>query len=80
MSCNLDHVLYDKQNNAAEDKVADARVFARRYKDDLAGFAAFINGSSIAAPGDHRESWRFIQEGTHSLERHTNLGLCFPVE
>lgn len=77
MSCNMDHVLHDKQNNPQKNKIKDARAFARRYMNDLKGFASFINAPDIAVEGDYSETWQFISGGTHSLERHTNLGLCF---
>lgn len=38
----------------------------------------FISESDFSVDGDYRSSWKFIKEYKHSLERHTNLGLCFP--
>lgn len=26
------------------------------------------------------QSWQYIREGLHSLERHSNFGLCFQAE
>lgn len=77
MSANLDHVLYNKLNSTDEDKENDAYAFARKYKDDLKGFLSFISESEFSVGGDYRDSWTYIKEGTHSLERHSNLGLCF---
>lgn len=77
MSCNLDHVLYDKRNSTDEEKENDAYAFAKKYKDDLDGFLAFISDSDFSRMDSYKESWAFIKKGCHSLERHTNLGLCF---
>lgn len=77
MSSNLDHVLYDKLNSTDEDKERDALAFARKYKNDLDGFLAFISDSDFSVCDDFNQSWKYIKTGKHSLERHTNLGLCF---
>ena len=77
MSANLDHVLYNKLNSSDKDKENDAFLFAKRYKDHLDEFLQFIADSDFSVVGDFKESWEFIKEGKHSLERHTNLGICF---
>ncbi|SEH25142.1 hypothetical protein SAMN05216583_106135 [Selenomonas sp. KH1T6] len=77
MSCNLDHVLYGKLNSTDEDKENDAYDFARRYKDNIGGFLSFISNSEFSVSIGYKESWEFIKKENHSLERHTNLGLCF---
>ena len=80
MSCNLDHVLYNKLNSTDEEKEQDAFDFAKRFEDDLQGFLHFISTSYFSVQGTYVETWKFIKEETHSLERHTNLGLCFLEE
>ena len=77
MSCNLDHVLYNKLNSSDEDKEQDAHRFAKQYKDDIPGFLRFISESDFSVMGGYKESWQFVKEELHSLERHTNFGLCF---
>ena len=76
MSCNLDHVLYDKLNSTDEEKEHDSYAFARRYKEDLPGFISFICDSPFSFKGDYAESWKFIRDQLHSLERNTNFGIC----
>ena len=76
MSCNLDHVLHDKQNNDDDAKCTDAENFVIRYNDDVPGFVRFMCESDFSVVGDQKESWEFIAEGLHSLERHTNFRLC----
>ena len=76
MSCNLDHVLYDKLNSTDEEKEKDAFSFAKEYGQNIPEFVKFISESSFSVGGSYQESWAFIKEGKHSLERHTNLGIC----
>ena len=85
MSCNLDHVLYDKQNSNDTDKENNALNFALRYKENIPEFINFISKSDFAykpkselsLADNYKESWREIQVGCNSLERRTNLGLAF---
>lgn len=77
MSCNLDHVLYGKLNSSNKDKEDDAYSFANKYKDNVDGFLAFISDSDFSKMEGYSESWEFIKEANHSLERYTNFGLCF---
>lgn len=77
MSSNLDHVLYGKLNSSDEDKENDAYAFAKRYKDDIDGFLKYISDSDFSRMEGYKESWAFIKKECHSLERYTNLGLCF---
>lgn len=80
MSCNLDHALYGKLNSTDEEKEEDAYQFAKKYRNDIPGFLTYIKESDFAVGPDYKESWEFITEGLHSLERHTNLGVCFERE
>lgn len=77
MSSCLEHVLYDKMNLSDEEKERKSIEFARKYKDNLMGFIEFISASNFSVVDNYLSSWRFIKIGLHSLERHTNLGLCF---
>lgn len=77
MSSNLDHVLYGKLNSTDEEKEQDAYAFAKMYKDDMDGFLTFISDSDFSRMEGYKESWAFIKSDFHSLERFTNLGICF---
>ena len=77
MSCNLDHALYGKLNSTDEEKERDSFIFAKRYKDDLGGFLSFISASEFSRVEGYKESWEFIKKDLHSLERNTNIGVCF---
>ena len=77
MSCNLDHVLYGKQNSTDKEKEDDSYAFAKAYRENPAGFVQYISGSAFSVTGGYRESWEFVKQDLHSLERYTNFGLCF---
>jgi len=76
MSCNLDHVLYDKQNSSDADKEKDSLAFAQKYRRDVDSFVHLICDSDFSVSGEYKETWNYIREGLHSLERHTNFGIC----
>lgn len=77
MSCNLDHVLYGVQNSDDVTKRQNAFQFATKYKDDLGGFVKYISAPVVAVAGNYKETWDYIQDGLNSLQRRTNLNLCF---
>lgn len=76
MSSNLDHVLYDCQMSTDMEKENNAYQFAGKYRQDVDGFLDFIANSSFSVKGTYKETWDFIKRDKHSLQRHTNLGLC----
>ncbi len=77
MSCNLDHVLYDKINSDDTSKRIDAIRFSRKYSNDVESFIHFISDSPFSVKLSYREPWKYIQQEFNSMCRHTNLGLCF---
>ena len=77
MSSNLDHVLYNKQNNDDSMKYLDAHSFVSQYKDNIRSFILFISSSEFSVNLPYNESWEYIKQDLHSLERHTNLGIIF---
>ncbi|MDD3350034.1 MAG: hypothetical protein PHC40_04155 [Eubacteriales bacterium] len=77
MSSNLDHVLYNKINSTRAEKEKDSLGFAKKYKDDEAGFISYISNSDFSVMTDYKGSWEHIKTGANSLKRYTNLGLCF---
>ena len=77
MSCNLDHVLYNRLNLSDEEKELLAFNFAKKYKDDLDLFKSFIFDSSFSLYSmSYRESWEYIKKNNNSLKRYTNFGIC----
>ena len=79
MSCNLDHVLFDKQNSTKEEKEQDSLRFAICYRDRVPEFIKFIKESNFSVNLDYQNSWNYIKSERHSLERHSNFGLCLPT-
>ena len=80
MSCNLDHVLYDKPNSSDCEKEENAIKFAEKYEFDVPGFKQFMTLSAFSVMSGYKESWEFISKGLNSLKRYTNMGLCLPEE
>lgn len=80
MSCNLDHVLYNKRNSTDEEKENDAYAFAKRYKNNIDEFIEFMCNSDFSVNGDYKQSWQFIEKDMNSIERYTNLPVCIERE
>jgi hypothetical protein len=80
MSCNLDHVLYDQRNSTDEAKENNAYAFAKKYKQDINGFVNFLCESTFSVNQEYKYSWEYMEIGTNSLERYTNLCLCIREE
>jgi len=74
-SCNLDHVLYGDPNFTPDQKCTAAATFSERCAENAGTFRDFFLAPEIAAPGDYVSSWKYIAQGTRSLERRTNFGL-----
>lgn len=77
MSCNLEHVLHNLRQVAAEDKERLAYEFAARYEEDLPGFLRYMRESEFSVCSNYLGSWEFITKDLRSLQRYTNIGLCF---
>lgn len=74
MSCNLDHALYDEINLDKDLKQDYADQFYEKFLDKEHMFVEFLKADVVnGVPNSMTESWRYIREGVHSLERHTNL-------
>lgn len=80
MSCNLEHVLFNEMNCSRKEKIDKSINFSKRYRDCIEQFEDFILNSDFSVNAQYRQSWEYIAEGVRSLERHTNLGLCFSLK
>ena len=80
MSCNLDHVLYNKRNSTDEEKENDAYAFAKKYKRDVNGFVEFICNSDFSINGDFKASWDYIEKDMNSISRYSNFSICVNEE
>lgn len=79
-SCNLDHVLHGSNNLSEAEKIASARAFDLQYADDPDAFIHFMKDESFAVQGTYSETWTFIKQSLHSLERHSNFGIELPEQ
>lgn len=73
-------MLYDKRNSSDDEKEENSYRFAKKYRNDLQGFITYICKSDFSVKGDYKDSWKFIEYGLNSLERHTNFGICIEAE
>lgn len=80
MSCNLDHVLYDKKNSTDKDKENDCLLFCKKYKGKVESFKEFICKSPFSVTGDYKGSWDYIEKDLNSVNRYTNLCICIENE
>ncbi|MDU1846799.1 MAG: hypothetical protein E6778_14790 [Niallia nealsonii] len=78
-SCNLDHVIHNECNLVQTEKDPKAKKFDRLYKDKPNDFIEFFKNEEFAVNGTLLESWQFIQEDTHSLERYSNFHHIFNI-
>lgn len=75
-SSNLDHFLYGDANMKNREKVDKADEYSARYESDLQGFISSIKLNAGALTGlAYDESWKYIKDGNHSLEPHTNINI-----
>ena len=79
MSCNLEHVLHNEMNLTDSEKEKLAFEFAKKYSENLSVFVEYISCSPFSVAGDYLQTWQYIRDGLHSLERHTNLGICLKL-
>lgn len=77
MSCNLDHVLFNKVNIRDSDKQKESINFAKKYKNDTSAFLSFIKESDFSVQGTRKETWEYIKINLNSLNRYTNLNILF---
>jgi len=80
LSSNLEHALYNELNLTDEEKEKKALQFAKKYMNNISSFVALVRDSDFAVVSGYLPSWAFVKKDLHSLERHTNIGLCFGEE
>lgn len=77
MSSNLEHVLHNRINLTDEEKEELSYEFAEICAEKPEYFIQLMTSQTVYIDKSYRESWDFIKSGKHSLERHSNLALCF---
>lgn len=77
-SCNLEHVLYNELRDFSdEEKEILADDFSEEYEGKVDEFIKFISDKAFAVGGSYRDTWKFIERGTNSLNRFSNMHLIF---
>lgn len=81
MSRNLEHALFGVGADVDEDmKERLSRAFAEVCRRNPQMLGERLRDPEICVSGTYEETWGYIQEGVHSLERGTNLGLLLDAE
>ena len=77
-SRNLEHVLHNISEDLSDDEKEElAYEVATRYRENPEEFLDFLRKEGVSVPGSYEETWEFIMENGHSLERHCNLIVFF---
>lgn len=78
MSSNLDHALYDEPGLTEDEKKEYAAAFYEKFSGNEKVFIEFLKADvANGVPDNFLQSWTYIKQDSHSLERHTNLHLYF---
>jgi|GEM_PF-494723 hypothetical protein len=72
-SCNLEHALHNQRNVSWTQKRVLAKNFARDYYQNNEKFISLFGQLNKAATWDFKESWAYLKDGYHSLERGSNF-------
>lgn len=76
-SLNLEHVIHNIRDAKDSEKDSMAEQFADRFYGQEREFIEFIQNHDFAVDGDYKETWEFIKERNHSLNRYSNFHLYF---
>lgn len=75
-SRNMEHALHGEAGILTRDKKIElANKFRRMYGNDPEGFAKLLKSEDVLVAGDYAQTWAYLEKGSHSLERGSNLGL-----
>lgn len=78
MSCNLDDALYGDKNLSLEEKIEKSIAFQDAFMGQETLFVRYLEAEAVnGVPASFLGSWKYIREGLHSVERHTNFHLFF---
>lgn len=77
-SCNLEHVLYNELRSFSDqEKEIMSDDFAEKYEGKVDEFIDFISDKTVAVEGTYKQTWQFVEKGTNSLNRFSNMHLIF---
>ena len=77
VSCNMDHVVFDKRNLEPYEKSNGVRRFQKECADKPRVLEESIFKEGVGTNKTFLESWVEIKEERKSLQRHTNFNLYF---
>ena len=77
LSCNLEHALYGLTRDCTNrEKRLLSTAFDRKIGQRPQAFARLLRSDAVRVPGDDLDAtWDYVQQGTRSLERGSNLFL-----
>lgn len=76
-SRNMEHALHGRGETLTDRaKVELANEFRRRFDGDPEGFKEFANSADVLIPGEYRQTWDYLEDEAHSLERGSNIALA----
>lgn len=76
-SSNMDHFIHKDANLDSRKKRQLAQDFSAFHDEPEQFCSFFLKDEDIAKDMDYGDSWRYIKEEFHSIERHTNINLLF---
>ena len=77
VSRNLEHALYGISRDLTDaEKERLSIAFGAKYAHDPEGFAKLLSSADVRVPGKgYADTWKYVQQGTNSLKRGSNLHL-----
>lgn len=79
-SSNLEHVLHNCINLSNTEKTTLAANFDFQFGENPDAFISFMRDSDFAVKGSYHDTWEFIKQDLHSLQRFSNFWTCLPTE
>ena len=77
-SRNMEHVLHDKAEDLTDDEKEDlAFDIADQYTDQPEKFLEYLYDDGFHVCGTYKDTWEFIMDGNHSLNRYCNVAVFF---
>lgn len=77
-SRNMEHVLHDREETLTDDEKENlAFDIADQYADQPEKFLEYLYDDKFHVCGTYKDTWNFIMEGNHSLNRYCNVSVFF---
>lgn len=77
-SRNMEHVLHDRAEDLTDDEKENlAFDIADQYTDQPEKFLEYLYDDGFHVCGTYKDTWEFIMDGNHSLNRYCNVAVFF---